>query len=230
MDRFLHGIFLICLLALPMAALSQEGSAPDDPIESRDMRFNGGNVHFLEAEPEGEKRGTVLLLHGGRFSSENWRELGTLDLLANQGYRVLAIDLPGFGASEATNMPRERFLASLLPLLTDQPVVVVSPSMSGSFSFPLLTRRASYVAGFVALAPVNIEQNLGSLRGNNLPALLIWGQKDKTVPVKEGRQLNDALVNSRLVVFDGAGHPAYFEQARTFHEELLTFLRSLGSP
>ena len=43
----------------------------------------------------GERGLTVLLLHGMRFSSATWVELGTLHVLAALGYTAVAIDLPG---------------------------------------------------------------------------------------------------------------------------------------
>jgi pimeloyl-ACP methyl ester carboxylesterase len=51
-------------------------------------------VHYLEAG----KGPPVLLLHGFAFSAENWR--GSLEVLANRGYRAIAVDLPGFGESD----------------------------------------------------------------------------------------------------------------------------------
>ena len=45
--------------------------------------------------PSGEPRFTVLLLHGIRFSSENWLQIRTLHTLAAAGLRALALDLPG---------------------------------------------------------------------------------------------------------------------------------------
>jgi pimeloyl-ACP methyl ester carboxylesterase len=39
----------------------------------------------------------VVLAHGGRFTKESWREQA--DVLASDGFKVLAIDFRGFGCS-----------------------------------------------------------------------------------------------------------------------------------
>lgn len=41
------------------------------------------------------RRPDVLFLHGQAFTSKTWEALGTLALLAAEGYRAVAIDLPG---------------------------------------------------------------------------------------------------------------------------------------
>lgn len=214
------------LLAAALLAAATSALAQDDTpaVTSKELHLNGAKIHYLEAG-EGPP---VLLLHGQRFSAETWRKLGTLELLARQGYRAVALDLPGYGGSEPSVEPPERFLASVLPLLADSPVVVVSPSMSGRFSFPLLIRRPSFVAGFVAVAPVGVQANLKSLRGKDLPALLIWGENDNVVPLRDARALGEALPNSRQVVLKGAGHPSYLDATAEFHRELLLFLRALS--
>lgn len=42
---------------------------------------------------------SVLLLHGARYTSSTWVDLGTLTALANAGYRAVAVDLPAHGSS-----------------------------------------------------------------------------------------------------------------------------------
>ncbi len=209
--------------------LDGAGEAParsgEGAIEAFELRLSGKRLHLLGAgDPDAP---TVLLLHGARFSALNWRELGTLELLARQGYRALALDLPGYGSSEASDLPPTKVLSSLLPLITQRPVVVVSPSMSGRFSFPLVVDRPSFVAGFVPVAPAAIDRYLPQVEGSKVPTLIFWGRNDRLVPVKQGERLNRAMADSRLVVLEDASHPCYLDKPLDFHRELLQFLRGL---
>jgi abhydrolase domain-containing protein 14 len=229
MNRIAIGLLAALAGFSPVPAAAQDDGVV--PVESRELRLNGARIHFLEAG-RGE---TVLLLHGMRYSAQTWRELGTLELLAREGYRAVALDLPGFGESDASEAPVDRFLASLLPLIADRPVVVVSPSMSGRFSFPLLLKRPSFVLGFVPIAPAELAEYLDQLRGRDLPALVVWGENDEIVPPRSSRALAEALPNSRRVEIPGAGHACYLDQPQVFHRELLLFLKGLfpeahGSP
>lgn len=57
---------------------------------------SGTPLFYRQGEPgTGEPRLTVLLLHGIRFSSENWLNIGTLETLSKAGCRAVAVDLPG---------------------------------------------------------------------------------------------------------------------------------------
>ena len=211
--------------AAPTTSVPAATAVDPGAVESRELRFMGSKLFYLEAGQGGAR--TVLLLHGGRFSSATWSKLGTIELLARQGYRVVALDLPGFGRSEPTTVDREEYLASLLPLLTDRPVAVVSPSMSGQFSLPLLARHPDYVAGFVAVAPAAIPDYLEELKGSRVPTLLVWGDHDTVIPIEQARELGKVLVESRELVLENAQHPAYLDQPVVFHRELLLFLKSL---
>lgn len=53
-------------------------------------------LFYRQSEPaSGPVKTSVLLLHGIRFSSEDWLNIGTLQVLARLSCRAVAIDLPG---------------------------------------------------------------------------------------------------------------------------------------
>lgn len=67
-------------------------------INSKFVKIQDVNIHYLEA---GETNAnSVLFLHGASFSAQTWKEIGTLKLLVEEGFRAVAIDLPGYGNSE----------------------------------------------------------------------------------------------------------------------------------
>lgn len=205
------------LLALGVHALS---------VEDNDLLLENKKVHYLEAgDPT---RVHVLLLHGARFSSETWRELGTLDRLAAAGFHVVALDLPGYGRSESSPIGREAFLGEAMTALGLEEAVVVSPSMSGQFSFPLLVRAPERFAGFVPVAPAGIEHYLRALRQVRVPTLILWGEKDDVIPLARSDELAAALADSRRVILPGAGHACYLDEPDAFHAELLGFLKSVA--
>ncbi|MFN3834721.1 MAG: alpha/beta hydrolase [Glycocaulis sp.] len=64
------------------------------PVETW-RQIGGHDLHIDHWEPEGEVRGTMILVHG---AGGNGRVLAPLaDLVAGLGWRVLAPDLPGYG-------------------------------------------------------------------------------------------------------------------------------------
>lgn len=66
---------------------------------------SGTPLFYRQGEPgTGDPRLTVLLLHGIRFSSENWLNIGTLETLAKAGCRAVAVDLPGSRCSYIAKM------------------------------------------------------------------------------------------------------------------------------
>lgn len=206
------------LLAQPACA--------EPEIEAVDLRLMGSKIHLLAAGPASGF--PVILLHGMRYSAETWRTSGTLAALANAGYRVQAIDLPGFGASEPSKLSAETFLTSLLPLIVGEPAVIVAPSMSGTYAFPLVAARRSLVAGLVGVAPAGFDAQKEKLAGSPVPALFLWGENDEVVRPREGQKMIAAFAAARLVVIAGAGHACYLDRPAEFHRELLSFVAEVA--
>ena len=59
----------------------------------------------------------------------------------------------------------------------------------------------------------------------NIPVLLIWGEHDAETPIDDGRLMERLIPDAGLVVFEGAGHYAYLEQAERFCRIVEVFLR-----
>jgi len=206
-------------------------------IESRTLTIADGRVHALIAGPADGLM--VLLLHGGRFSSRTWRELGTIALLAEAGYRVVAVDLPGFGASEPTSLPDEAVVTYIVAAVQAASreaahetaaggrVVIVSPSMSGRFALPFVLDHPDRVAGFVAVAPVALDTYENRLGELTVPTLAIWGELDATVPLTWARRLVERAADARMIVIPGEPHAFYVDSPQRFHEALLKFINEI---
>ena len=59
-------------------------------------------------------------------------------------------------------------------------------------------------------------QDAERIRELKLPTLIIWGGRDRLVPLSAGRQFQQDIAGSELVVFDDLGHvPHQEDPART---------------
>ncbi|MSR46344.1 MAG: hypothetical protein EXS13_04665 [Planctomycetes bacterium] len=190
--------------------------------EQHDIEVRGKNLRSLRIGKPGWPE--VLLLHGARFDCRTWLELGTLELLAHNGFRAVAIDLPGYGKSKELPAKSEEFLWSALPLLDLKKPIVIFPSMSGSFAFPLVLAHPDAITALVPIAPVGVADFGPRLTGCELPTLIVWGEADTVIPIAQAETLHLLLRKSEKLLIPKAGHPCYQDDPKTFHDGLLRFL------
>lgn len=59
-----------------------------------------------------------------------------------------------------------------------------------------------------------------------VPTLLIWGECDRIIPLVHGTRAHELMTNSRLEVFEGAGHFPFSDEPERFVEVLSHFVAS----
>ncbi|XP_003973378.1 putative protein-lysine deacylase ABHD14B [Takifugu rubripes] len=195
---------------------------------------NAPLFYRLSEPATGAVKASVLLLHGIRFSSENWLSIGTLDTLAKAGCRALAIDLPGLGQSRSAEAPAAvgelapaGFLKEVCERLGLLPVVVISPSLSGMYSLPFLHQHQNLVRAYVPVAPICTDKfTAEQYQSIKVPSLIVYGDQDAQLGEVSLRNLSN-LSNHRVVVMRGAGHPCYLDDPDTWHRALTDFLHTL---
>lgn len=115
--------------------------------------INGQNIHVIEEGTPG--RQVALLIHGW---SSSWYAMSPLIGLLSQRFRVIAVDLPGYGQSprlpERTTIPQYAdLLAELIARFSDGPAVLIGHSMGGMTSVTLALRHPVLVERMVLLGP-----------------------------------------------------------------------------
>jgi pimeloyl-ACP methyl ester carboxylesterase len=128
----------------------------------RSMEIDGRRVNYADyGEPRGDAR-PVVLVHGLAACWQSWLE--QIPRLAAEGRRVVALDLPGFGASE---MPAQkisiegfgRTVESLCDELDLGQVVLVGHSMGGFTAAEMAIQYPRRVERLVLQAAAGISSN-----------------------------------------------------------------------
>jgi len=70
-----------------------------------------------------------------------------------------------------------------------------------------------------------IPEEVRELGGKGIPTLMVWGKHDKAVPLERGIEMHDLIKESRLEVFDNAGHNPHDERADGFNPMVIDFLQ-----
>ena len=148
--RLVPAVLLLLLLALslrerdrPAAAVHRAEWLAAGDLHVRAARFGSGDT-------------TLVLLHGFGESLMGWRAVA--DRLAER-YRVVLLDLPGFGLSEKPAAgpwdlgAMHARLAAFVARWTEGPVVVVGHSMGGELAASLALADTMRIVGAVLIAP-----------------------------------------------------------------------------
>ena len=125
------------------------------------VELHGGVVHVVEAPAQGEERGVALLLHGASGNhSDMMQALGPP--LSALGFRVLAVDRPGYGWTSRFHGPRAaspslqgELIRAALAQRGVTRALVVGHSLGAVTSLALALDAPDFVRALVLLSPVS---------------------------------------------------------------------------
>jgi pimeloyl-ACP methyl ester carboxylesterase len=191
-------------------------------MDEKEITINDCTLCCLE-DVAGPKR-DIILLHGARFSAVTWQKTGTLDVLIKAGYRVHALDMPGFGKSETCSASPAQLLYDFIQQdVTDSPVLI-GPSMGGGICLDYFFSWPETIGGLVLVGTVGIQNHRDQFRDVNVPCLLVWGENDTISPLSDSHFLQDEIPGAELVILENASHPCYLDQPDKWHQSLVSFL------
>ncbi|MDP4280608.1 MAG: alpha/beta hydrolase [Bacteroidota bacterium] len=168
----LSGLWLLSISAFPFS-FHQEDKIPENGSiypDSRFMKIDSVILHYRVVKPDmSVYKGKVLFIHGFCGSTFNWRN--NIDTLVASGYKVVIVDLPGFGYSSRnlinqSHSNRARILWDMLRQIDEHDTLrwnIVGHSMGGGVAEamalmePSRTKSLTIVDGMVFIHNHNIK-------------------------------------------------------------------------
>jgi pimeloyl-ACP methyl ester carboxylesterase len=145
-------------------------------MEPRTITVEGLRTRVL-VEDGGADREPILLVHGVGGWAENWRPV--MPALASTGRQVIALDLPGFGQSEAPRRVRyfgpeeafyPRFVVAAMDALGIERAHIAGNSMGGAIAYMTAVTAPTRTRSIVLVAPGGLGRDVAFfLRACSLP-------------------------------------------------------------
>lgn len=221
-------------MSLAIAVAAALLAAP--AVRAEPVSFQTQDGWTIHADLYGTGDRAVVLVHGGRFTKTSWQE--QVPALVGAGFRVLAIDLRGFGLSTAGPASARADFGSPLDVLAAvrylrkagaRTVSVVGGSMGGTAG-----ADASALAGPGEIDRVVLLGARASVEPEKLTVRKLFivsrddlGSGDIPRLPKIRAQYEQAPGPKELVVLDGSAHAQFLfesDQGERLMREILRFL------
>jgi pimeloyl-ACP methyl ester carboxylesterase len=159
-EALLAGLVALALLSLAFTLFFRRDVERRFPAVGHRVDLGSGKLHVVETAPLAPERGAVVLIHG---ASGNFADLhvALADRLAQEGFRVFAVDRPGHGWSDrlarAAASPRVQaaLIVQAMQALGVAEATVVVHSLAGVLGLAMALEAPAFTRALVLLAPVS---------------------------------------------------------------------------
>ena len=175
---------------------------------------------------------TVVLLFDNSMQTKTWEQVGTPEVLKQNGHRAILIYLPELHENAAANRPlyplKGAILLDILEKLNLQNSVLISPSKTGTSALPVVLRSGFPIKAFVAIVPSDTDQFTNKeYRILQTKTLILCGSNDHETGTLAALETLKQLPNSMVIEMGHAGHFCYVDRTNQFHSLLLKYLEGL---
>ena len=113
---------------------------------------------------------------------------------------------------------RPRLRAALLLLVAAHPARLPGPLAAQQV---LGSGKPGFSDALEAMCRYPLRDRLEKI---SCPTLILWGDKDRLVPVKDAAVFEELIPNSRKIVYDDTGHVSMMERPARFNADVQAFL------
>jgi pimeloyl-ACP methyl ester carboxylesterase len=171
----------------------------------------------------------VLGLHGWsqRNGWHTWQPL--IAPLAGAGYRVVCVDMPGWGASpplargQIHTEDAVEVVLALLDGLEELTATLMGKSWGGGVALQTALDHAERVDKLILTAPA--FKRLDRLAEIRHPVLLAWSKDDPVIPIHFASNYVAHVPQVELVTYEEGGHSAAPHNVEDFAPRAIAFLR-----
>jgi pimeloyl-ACP methyl ester carboxylesterase len=182
----------------------------------------------------GEADAPLLLgIHGWsqRNGWHTWQPM--MEPLSAAGFRVVCLDMPGWGRSDPWgNGPLgvEDAIDALLAVQDDlgsESTFLMGKSWGGGIAITMALNHPARVEKLILTAPAFRE--MGSLSVLSQPALMAWAEDDPVIPYRYAELYVQSAPSIELVTYATGGHSAGPKNAEDFAPRVIRFLSTTES-
>ncbi|HFE66546.1 MAG TPA: alpha/beta hydrolase [Chloroflexi bacterium] len=187
------------------------------------------NVFAKSAGKQGDP--LVLGIHG--YSQRNgwhtWEPL--LAPLAEAGFWVVSVDMPGWGQSvlhKPQRLTKDTAVDAVIQIIDGlgaETAVLMGKSWGGGVALDTAVAHPGRISQLILTAPA--RRSLDDLADLTQPVLLAWAKDDPVIPYEYAQKYVQRIPHIQLETYETGGHSAAQKNADDFAPKAVAFLQTM---